>query len=237
MAYIRRLVSPFTREVSYRVQVRMKGRPAESGTFPNLKEAKAWAASLESATREGRYFPHAAAKRTSFDRLVQDYTKTVLSEFDEIQSAARSRHLIWWAKQFSGLSIAEITTDRVSKARDACAAERFTKGKPRVDKKTGKTIQPKDYARSGATVNRYMATLSHLFSFAKKERGLLDRNPVADITRKKEARGRTRFLSDEERAALLVGLREIGVAGTSCPGTGGHYDGGQARRVDCPAVE
>jgi len=204
MAHIRRLVSPFTREVSYRVQVRMKGRPAESGTFPNLKEAKAWAASLESATREGRYFPHAAAKRTSFDRLVQDYTKTVLPEFDEIQSAALSRHLIWWAKQFSGLSIAEITTDRVSKARDACAAERFTKGKPRVDKKTGKTIQPKDYARSGATVNRYMATLSHLFSFAKKERGLLDRNPVADITRKKEARGRTRFLSDEERAALLA---------------------------------
>ena len=41
-----------------------------------------------------------------------------------------------------------------------------------MDKKTGKTIQPKDYARSGATVNRYMAMLSHLFSFAKKERGL-----------------------------------------------------------------
>ena len=54
---------------------------------------------------------------------MQDYTKTVLPEFDEIQRAARSRHLAWWGKQFSGLSVAEIATDRVSRARDACAVE------------------------------------------------------------------------------------------------------------------
>ena len=60
------------------------------------------------------------------------------------------------------------------------------------------------HRRSGATVNRYIATLSHLFSFAVKERRLIDRNPVGDIRRKKEPRGRTRFLSDEERAALIA---------------------------------
>jgi integrase len=38
---------------------------------------------------------------------------------------------------------------------------------------------------------------------AVKERRLVDRNPVSDINRKKEARGRTRFLLDEERTALL----------------------------------
>jgi len=48
-----------------------------------------------------------------------------------------------------------------------------------------------------------MACLSHALSFAVKERRLLDRNPVSDISRKKEPRGRTRFLTDEERAALL----------------------------------
>jgi len=56
---------------------------------------------------------------------------------------------------------------------------------------------------SGAAVNRYVATLSHLFSFAVKERRLLDRNPVSDISRKREPRGRTRFLSDGERGSLL----------------------------------
>jgi len=40
-------------------------------------------------------------------------------------------------------------------------------------------------------------------SFAVGERWLLERNPVSDISRKKEPRGRTRFLTDEERATLL----------------------------------
>jgi len=37
---------PLTKVVSYRAQVRVKGRPTQSETFPNLKEAKAWGASV-----------------------------------------------------------------------------------------------------------------------------------------------------------------------------------------------
>ncbi len=83
MACIQRIVSKLTGEVSYRVQVRRKGRRAESATFPNRKEAKEWAESIESAIREGRHFPHAAAKRTSFDALAEDYIRAVLPDFDE----------------------------------------------------------------------------------------------------------------------------------------------------------
>ena len=203
MASIQRIVSPLTKQVSYRAQVRVKGRASESETFPSRKDAQAWAASIETAIREGRHFPHAAAKRTSFDALAKDYIETVVAEFGEKERATRTRQLEWWAKQFSGLSLAEITADAVSKGRDACAAETFTRAKPHKDGKTGDVIAPKEYRRSGATVNRYIGALSHLFSFAVKERRLVDRNPVSDIRRKKEPRGRTRFLSDEERAALL----------------------------------
>jgi hypothetical protein len=66
--------------VSYRAQVRVKGRPAQSETFPNRKEAQQWAQSIETAIREGRHFPHAAARRASFDALAKDYTDTVLAE-------------------------------------------------------------------------------------------------------------------------------------------------------------
>lgn len=204
MASIQKI--PSTRDggkPAYRAQVRVKGRPAESATFPNKKEAEQWAASIESAIREGKHFPHAAAKRTSFDALAEDYIKTVLADFDDTEKAQRTRHLEWWAQQFAGLTVAEITGTAVSKGRDACAAETFTRGKPRKDKKTGEMVEPKAYKRSGATVNRYMATLSHALSFAVKERRLLDRNPVSDISRKTESRGRTRFLSDDERGALL----------------------------------
>lgn len=187
---------------AYRAQVRTKGR-SESATFPNRKEAEHWAASIETAIREGKHFPHAAAKRTSFDALAEDYIKTVLADFDETEKKQRARQLEWWAQHFHGLSVAEITSTVISKARDACAAETFTRGKPRKDKKSGEMVQPKAYKRSGATVNRYIASLSHALSFAVKERRLIDRNPVSDISRKKESRGRTRFLSDDERTALL----------------------------------
>lgn len=203
MASIQRIVSPLTNAIAYRVQVRVKGQAAQSETFPNRKEAEQWARSIEAAIREGRHFPHAAAKRTSFDALARDYTDTVLVDFGPKEKATRVRQLAWWSKQFAGLSLAEITADRISQARDKLLNETFTRGKPHKDRKTGELTVPKAFKRTGATVNRYIATLSHLFSFAVKERRLMDRNPVSNIARKKEPRGRTRFLSDEERAALL----------------------------------
>jgi integrase len=98
--------------------------------------------------------------------------------------------------------VAEITPDLIAEARDALTAEKFTRGK--VQKVKGKEVPPKEYARSGATINRYLATLSHLFTVAQREWRLVDRNPVREISKKKEARGRIRFLSDSERDTLLA---------------------------------
>lgn len=203
MASIQRIVSPLTGEVAYRAQVRKGGRRSESATFPNLKEAKAWAGSLEAAIRENRHFPHAAAKRTSFDALAKDYSETVLPEFDETARHAREQHLKWFSVRFAGMSLAEITPDQISLARDALSAEPYARGKPRRDPKTGEVIEPKQYKRTGATINRYLAALSHCLSFGVKERRVIDRNPISDIARKREPRGRTRFLSDDERNSLL----------------------------------
>jgi len=208
MASIQRVVSPLTGEVAYRVQVRRKGRPQESASFPNRKEAVAWAESLESAIREGRHFPHAAAKRTSFDALAKEYIETVSSEFGAKERLTRERQLGWWAQQFAGLSLADVTPDRISKARDQLAAETFSRGRPRKRPRTGELIPPKEFKRSGSTVNRYIAALSHALSFAVKERRLLQRNPVSDIRRKPEPRGRTRFLSDDDRTRLLKACGE-----------------------------
>jgi len=42
MASIQRIKSPLTGEVSYRVQVRVKGHAPQGKTFPNRKEAQQW---------------------------------------------------------------------------------------------------------------------------------------------------------------------------------------------------
>ncbi|MQB00229.1 MAG: tyrosine-type recombinase/integrase [Actinobacteria bacterium] len=54
--------------------------------------------------------------------------------------------------------------------------------------------------KSDATINRYLAAVSKVFSVAKRRRGAGER---PDIPRRKEGRGRTRFLTREEEAAFL----------------------------------
>jgi hypothetical protein len=120
---------------------------------------------LGRGSASGGTFRMQSARRTSFDALAKDYAETLLAEFDTKEKTTRIRQLGWWSKKFSGLSLVEIMADRISQARDKLGAEKFTRGQPHKDN-TGQIIPPKDYKRSGATVNRYVATLSHLFSFA-----------------------------------------------------------------------
>ncbi len=156
--------------------------------------------------------PGAAARRTSFDALARDYTETVLAEFDEKERSTRTRQLKWWPEQFAGFAVAEITADSTLRARDRLAVEAF--------------------GRSGATVNHYIACLSHALSFAVKERRLLDRNPVSDISRKKEPRGRTQFLTDDKRAVLLDACAKSAWAGPAHARSARDHDRRQKRRAD-----
>lgn len=203
MASIQRVVSDLTGEVSYRAQVRVKGHAAQGKSFPNKKEAKDWANSIEAAIREGRYFPHAKASRTLFADVVARYRDSFLKEAKESGRGTRDQQLGWWLDRFAGKTLAEITPDLIAKARDELAVDTFTRGKERRDP-DGNPLPAKQYKRTGATINRYLATLSHLFTIAVKEWRLCERNPVRDISKKEEARGRVRFLSDEERDSLLT---------------------------------
>jgi integrase len=204
MASIQKIKSPLTGEISYRAQIRVRGK-SESATFPKKSEAVEWAASLETAIREGKHFPHAVARRTSFDALAAAYVRDALGDFDAKQRATRIQQITWWSGQFKGKTVAEITPDVIKATRAICAAEKFTRGKPREDENTGEMIPPKEYPRSNATVNRYLAALSDAMTYAVHEHSpsLLASNPVAGIGRKSEPKGRTRFLSDDERTRLL----------------------------------
>jgi integrase len=204
MASIQKIKSPLTGEISYRAQIRVKGR-SESATFPLKSEAVEWAGKIETAIREGKHFPHAAARRTTFDALAESYVKNALDDMDEKQRATRIQQVTWWSGQFKGRTVVEITPDVIKATRSACADEKFTRGKERENKKTGEKIPPKQYKRTPATVNRYVAALSAVMTYAIKEHSppLLTTNPVTSVTRKTEPKGRTRFLSDNERARLL----------------------------------
>ncbi len=209
MASIQRLTSPLTGRISFRVQIRLTGHPSQSETFRNRKDAGRWANSIESAILEGRHFAHARALRLTFASLAQRYRESILTDASASKRASIERHVAWWLDCFGTLTLAEVTPDRIAEARDLLASQAFTRAKLSRSKE-GQHIIPLSYKRSGATVNRYLATLSHMFSTALMEWRLIDRNPVRDISRKKEARGRIRFLRDEERDALLNACAKSG---------------------------
>lgn len=62
--------------------------------------------------------------------------------------------------------------------------------------------------RSPATINRYLAAISHVFTIAVKEWGWVEDSPLRRVTKPKEPRGRVRFLSDDERERLLAACKD-----------------------------
>ena len=74
------------KKTSYRVQVRIKGHPAQTKTFPRKTDAKKWATQTEAAIREGRHFKTVEAQKHTFadlaDRYIRDVLPTKASSLD-----------------------------------------------------------------------------------------------------------------------------------------------------------
>jgi integrase len=173
----------------------VKGRPPLSGTFPTRREAQRWAASLESAIREQRYDPSAEGKRRTLEEAVARYRAEIVPSL----KAGRDRELqlAWWCRYLGGHRLNELSPALIAEYRDKLPKETVTR------EKNGKSVK-ETITRSGATVNRYIAALSALLTVTQKQWHWTNDNVVRRVGRKSEPRGRTRWLSDEERERLLA---------------------------------
>jgi len=191
MAYIQKRVSADGSN-SYRVQIRLKGCPLESATFDRMTDAREWAAKTEADMKAGRHF--GVAKRHTFGELIDLYTDWKAGRikcFDE-----RKPVLARWLELLGDCQLDAITPAKLASCRDALARETVRRGA-----RPGKI-------KSGGTVNRMMAYLSDLLGYAVKELQWIERNPCERISKFKEAPGRVRFLSDDERDALLTACQQ-----------------------------
>jgi integrase len=185
MAYIQERTTK-DGKTHFRVQVRLKGFPTETATFDRKTDAKIWAQQTESAMREGRHFKTTEAKRRTLGELIDRYKQQVITK--ETKNTYNQKiHLRWWKEQIGHLPLADISPALIAEHRD----------------KLGQGVTKRKKKRSPATVNRYLATLSHALTIAVKEWGWLDDTPMRKVTKPKEPRGRIRFLSDDERVRLL----------------------------------
>ena len=63
--------------------------------------------------------------------------------------------------------------------------------------------EPDERSRSPATINRYHSSIGGVFVQAHKKWHWMSSNPAREVLRNEESKGRVRWLSDDERDALL----------------------------------
>ena len=178
-------------KASYRVKVRLKGYPVQTATFERITDARKWAASTESAIKEGRHFKTSEAKRHTLAELINRYIRDVMPSKPK-SAADQTQQLEWWRDQMGSYALSDITPSLIAEYRDKLASCMTVRGT----------------MRSPATVNRYLAALSHAFTIAVTEWEWLNDSPMRKVRKPTESRGRVRFLSDDERTRLLTACKE-----------------------------
>jgi len=164
----------------YRVQVRLKG-VYRSATFPTLGQARRWATQTEHALYAQHHFPQPDTARYRLRDLLARYEREVLPRKRPGTQAHQAAQLTWWTQQLGPLRLDQLTPARLTACRERLAE-----------------------TRAPATVNRYLAVLSHAFTVAIQEWGWLEASPLRRVRRLREPQGRIRCLDDAERQGLLV---------------------------------
>ncbi len=180
---------------SYRVQVRLKGFPPDTASFERVTDAKAWAQKTEADMKAGRHF--GASKRHTFSELADEY----------LPHAKDKVRLEYWRGIFGTDTLDTLTPARISKQRDKLLSEETKRFTTPVTGDAEKDAKRERMKRTGATVNRYLASLSASLGYGVKTLQWIERNPCERIEKPAESKGRVRFLSDDERSALLAACK------------------------------
>jgi len=191
MASIKEIRDKDGKIISYRVQVRRKGHPAQSSNHERLTDARKWAEDIESAIRRGKHFATSESKKHTLGDLIDRYIRDILPTKPKSEKKQRAQ-LLWWKSQIGHTLLSDITPALIAEQRD----------------KFGREILQGRGQRSPSTVVRYLAALSHAFTIAVKEWGWLDDSPMRKVTKPREPRGRVRFLLSDERQRLLKACKE-----------------------------
>lgn len=180
----------------HRAMIRLKGFPTQTATFERLTDAKHWVQQTEAAMRQGRYFKSAEAKKHTVAEMIDRYLERLAIENPKRLADVQSK-LLWWRDELGYAMLCDLSKAMITAKIDLLSSRTYAL-------KSGKEKQI-----TPATVNRYIATFSHVCSIAMNEWEWLEHHPLQKVQKKRESRGRVRFLDDAERKALLEACEEV----------------------------
>ena len=176
-------------KATWRVRVRRLSGPQLTKTFSRKADAEQWARSIEHKIDSGDYVPNAEARKRTLADAIDRYLEVTLPRAKHRKNASEQTRLLnVWKGELGRTPLVSLTPAVIADARDRLAKRRNRDGK----------------LLSGSTVNRHVTALSGVLRIAVREYGWLSRNPVSNVTRLEDSKGRERFLSDSERLRLLT---------------------------------
>jgi len=170
----------------WRVRIRRRGI-TETASFASRSEADEWAGEVERAIERGLWSEGGQSGGFTLGWILDRYLVSRQPNRDT------RRQLEWWRRHLGAEASASISRRRILGLRRTLTSERTLSGR----------------GRSPATVNRYVAALSGLFSWALKS-DYLAVHPMKGIEPLAEGSTRLRFLNDDERESLVRACRESG---------------------------
>lgn len=176
MATIRKRVGP--KGTRYMAVVRRDGQ-SQTATFRTKSEADTWAGITEAAIASGKHLPNPESKRRTVRELLERYKRSEIPK--KRDQAKPTLYATFWIERLGHLKLARLSRANLVEVRDELAE-----------------------TKSPATVNRYLALISHACTMAEKEWEWMDSNPLRGISRLQESQGRVRYLSNDERKRLLA---------------------------------
>ena len=178
MAYIQKVQRK--KGVTYRVFIRPPGLKPITKTFATKREAVQFVNRLDDDKRQIQAFQQNKHK-TSLSKVIDDY---LANGYKGLRPKEEEYKLNYWKSKIGRKQISEVS---------------------RIDISDSLSNLPSHL--SNATVNRYKASISVVFTYACRYYNLLD-NPVKSIPSRPENNSRIRYLSNNERALLFKAAKE-----------------------------
>ena len=169
--------------IGWQAKVRRKGFPTQTKVFRTRREATDWAAIIESEMVRGTFTPRTEADRTTLGESFERYLAEVTPGKKIKAGQGEYSFIVNWLKRpLSKRSMSDVRGVDVAKV----IRDMETEGK------------------SANTIRLHLAVLSHLFTVAKSNWGMISLdNPVSGVRKPKLPSGRERRLHLGEMGALL----------------------------------
>jgi integrase len=176
----------------YYAEIRRKGIPAACKSFSRLTDAKIWSQEVETSMRSGRFLPLAETQRHTLADAIKRYEIEELLKKKPKTHTEQNRQLDWFKAQIGPRTLAELSPALLNEIKGRFLREEIREG----------------VTRKRQTWNRYLSALSCVLQMCVSEWEWMEHNPARRVRREKEAAGRVRFLSEDERLNLLEACKK-----------------------------